>query len=498
MPIKTILCSALLALKKGSESKMRITVVNHKYHYEMEKLVRLFLPNEKIEVTKEKSDGEGLYTEAGSEITVILKTADFEKKLTAPLCDDNEMQMGRMVYSLFSEYTGFHPKWGVLTGVRPSKLLIATEKRLGREKAEEYFYKDLLVSEEKYALARRVADCEQRIIALSKPNSFSLYISIPFCPTRCSYCSFVSHSVQTEKARALVPVYCNLLLKEIEEIGIIVKTLGLRLESVYVGGGTPTTLSANQLAELIASVEKNFDLSNCREFTVEAGRPDTITEEKLRVLMNSPVSRISINPQTFSDDVLKNIGRCHSAEETVTAFNLARKIGFDCINMDLIAGLPGDTEEGFGYSLDKAVSLDPENITVHTLALKRSSNLNGQDMRVTAENAKRVDGMLRYTYGRLSEKYRPYYMYRQSKSAGNLENTGWCKENTECLYNIFMMEECHTILSAGAGAVTKLKAYSGDLIERIFNFKYPFEYISGFSELTERKKRISEFYCTYF
>lgn len=477
---------------------MRITVVNHKYHYEMEKLVRLFLPNEKIEVTKEKTDGDGLYTEVGSEITVNFRAGDFEKRLTAPLCDDNEMQMGRMVYSIFGEYTKLYPKWGVLTGVRPSKLLMATEKRLGREKTKEYFFGDLLVSEEKYALARRVADCEQRIISLSKKNSFSLYISIPFCPTRCSYCSFVSHSVQTEKAKALVPEYCNLLLKEIEETGKIAKTLGLRLESVYIGGGTPTTLSAEQMGDLLKAVKDNFDLSGCREFTVEAGRPDTVTEEKLRVLKNSPVTRISINPQTFSDEVLKNIGRCHSAEETVTAFNLARKIGFDCINMDLIAGLPGDTADGFRYSLDKAFSLDPENITVHTLALKRSSNLGVQDMRVTAENAEKVDEMLKYTYEKLNEKYAPYYMYRQSKSAGSLENTGWCKKDTECIYNIFMMEECHTILAVGAGAVTKLKAQSGDYIERIFNFKYPFEYISGFEELIKRKKRITEFYNTYF
>ena len=478
---------------------MRLTVINHKYHYEMEKLVRLFLPNEKIEVTNEKTEEDGLYTEVSDEIIVIFKKDGFQKRLTAPLCDDNEMQMGRMVYSLFGEYTSFYPKWGVLTGVRPSKLLIATEKKLGREKTEEYFYNDLLVTKEKFDLARRVADCEEKIISLSKPKSFSLYISIPFCPTRCSYCSFVSHSVQTEKAKALVPEYCRLLLEELKITGKIANENGLSLESV-VGGGTPTTLSADELAEILKSVTENFDLSACREFTVEAGRPDTITEEKLTVLKNSPVSRISINPQTFSDEVLKIAGRCHSADETVKAFNTARNLGFDCINMDLIAGLPGDTRDGFKYSLDQAVSLDPENITVHTLALKRSSNLGVQDMRVTAENAKKVDAMLEYTYEKLNGKYHPYYMYRQSKSAGNLENTGWCKENTECLYNIFMMEECHTVLAVGGGAVTKLKADSSDKdkIERIFNFKYPFEYISGFSELMERKKRITEFYNTYF
>lgn len=477
---------------------MRLTVINHKYHYEMEKLVRLFLPNEKIEVVREKSNCDGLYTEVADKIIVDFKIGDFHKHFESPLCDDNEMEMGRTVYKILGEFTGFYPKWGVLTGVRPSKLLIATENRLGREKAEEYFYNDLLVTKEKYEIARRVADCEEKIISLSKKDSFSLYISIPFCPTRCSYCSFVSHSVQTEKAKALVPEYVNLLLEEIKIIGKIVKTNKLRLESVYVGGGTPTTLSAKELSALLSAVTENFDLSTCREFTVEAGRPDTITEEKLLALKNSPVNRISINPQSFSDEVLKNIGRCHSANETIEAFNMARKMGFDNINMDLIAGLPGDTVDGFKNSLDTAVSLDPENITVHTLALKRSSKLGVEDMSVTASNAKKVDEMLEYTYETLNGVYHPYYMYRQSKSAGCLENIGWCKENTECLYNIFMMEECHTILSAGGGAVTKLKADASPIIERIFNFKYPFEYISGFSELMKRKDRISEFYNTYF
>ncbi len=477
---------------------MRLTVINHKYHYEMEKLVRLFLPNEKIEVIRENLGGDGLYTEVSDKIIVDFKMGDFQRHETAPLCDDNEMQMGRMVYNIFGEYTGFYPKWGVLTGVRPSKLLIATENKLGREKTEQYFYNDLLVTKEKFQIARRVADCEEKIISLSKKDSFSLYISIPFCPTRCSYCSFVSHSVQTEKAKALVPQYVSYLLEEIKIIGQIAKTNKLRLESVYVGGGTPTTLSAEELSALLSAVTENFDLSTCREFTVEAGRPDTITEEKLLALKNSEVQRISINPQTFSDEVLKNIGRCHSANETIKAFKMARAMGFNNINMDLIAGLPGDTLDGFKRSLDTAFSLDPENITVHTLALKRSSKLGTEDMQVTAENAKKVDAMLEYTYEKLNGVYHPYYMYRQSKSAGSLENIGWCKENTECLYNIFMMEECHTILSAGGGAVTKLKADASIVIERIFNFKYPFEYISGFSELMERKKRITEFYNTYF
>ncbi|MCH5191237.1 MAG: coproporphyrinogen dehydrogenase HemZ [Oscillospiraceae bacterium] len=475
---------------------MRLSVNN--FRYEMEKLTREFFPDEKLEIIESEpvSDCE-LITELTDKITVSVNLPGFTKTLTAPLCENNELQMGRMLYSLLGEYTGFYLKWGVLTGVRPSKMLILTEKKLGRENAEKHFKNDLLVSDEKYELARSVADHEEKIIALSADNSYSLYISIPFCPTRCSYCSFVSHSVETKKARELLPKYTDLLLKELEITGEIAARLGLRLESVYVGGGTPTTLSAEQLKMLLTTVGNNFDLSSCREFTVEAGRPDTITEEKLTVLKNSPVDRISINPQTFCDSVLQAIGRRHSAQDTVDAFMLARKLGFDNINMDLIAGLPTDTFESFCRSLDTAVSLQPENITVHTLAVKRASNIGANSPEVAAENAESVAKMIDYTYEKLKANYHPYYMYRQSKSAGSLENTGWCVKGKECLYNVFMMEECHTILSCGGGAVTKLKAPQVNEIERIFNFKYPFEYISGFSELTERKKRISEFYNTY-
>lgn len=477
---------------------MKLLVINHKFHYEMEKLVRIFMPDEKIEVVYDETiDDFNLLTAVDGEITVTVNFDGFFKTLTAPLCDDNEMQMGRMVYALLSEYTGFSPKWGVLTGVRPSKLLINTEKTMGREKTEAYFKNDLLVTNEKFRLARSVADCEERIIATSKPDSFSLYISIPFCPSRCSYCSFVSHSIENEKAKKLLPQYVEHLVKELEITGEIARANGLRLESVYIGGGTPSTLSAEQLKTVTDAVNKHFDLSACREFTVEAGRPDTTTEDKLRVLKNSPVDRISINPQTFNNSVLQAVGRRHTAEDTIDIFNLARKIGFNNVNMDLIAGLPTDTFEGFCHSVDTALRLDPENITVHTLAVKRASGIGQNSPKIAAQNAVLASKMLDYTYEKLKGDYHPYYMYRQSKSAGSLENVGWAKGNTECIYNIFMMEECHTILSCGGGAVTKLKAPHGDEIERIFNFKYPFEYISGFEELTERKKRITEFYATY-
>ena len=215
------------------------------------------------------------------------------------------------------------------------------------------------------------------------------------------------------------------------------------------------------------------------------------------LLKNSPVDRISINPQTFNDTVLEKVGIRHSAEDTIRIFKLAREIGFDNINMDLIAGLPTDTLDGFKHSLDTAISLDPENITVHTLAVKRASGIGQTSPKIAVENATLASQMLDYAYDKLNIKYHPYYMYRQSKSAGSLENVGWAKTGTECIYNIFMMEECHTILSCGGGAVTKLKAPNGDEIERIFNFKYPFEYISGYEELRNRKKRITEFYDTY-
>lgn len=476
---------------------MKLLVINHNYHYEMEKLVRIFMPDTKIQVVYDELSEYNLLTSLGDEITVTANFDGFHKTLNSPLCNDNEMQMGRMVYSLLSECMGFSPKWGVLTGVRPSKLLINTEKELGEEEAKEYFKNDLLVSAEKYALAKSVADCEEKIILTSKPQSFSLYVSIPFCPSRCSYCSFVSHSVENEKAKALLPVYVDLLEKELTKTAKIAKEIDVRLESVYIGGGTPTTLSAEQLKTVINAIENNFDMTSCREFTVEAGRPDTITEEKLYAIKNSSVDRISINPQTFNNSVLEAVGRRHTAEDTVKIFNLAREIGFSDINMDLIAGLPTDTVEGFKYSLDKAVSLNPENITVHTLAVKRASGIGQNSPELAVQNADRASSMLDYAYKRLSENYHPYYMYRQSKSAGSLENVGWAKNGTECIYNIFMMEECHTILSCGGGAVTKLKAPNSNEIERIFNFKYPFEYISGFEEICERKKRITEFYSTY-
>jgi oxygen-independent coproporphyrinogen-3 oxidase len=319
-------------------------------------------------------------------------------------------------------------------------------------------------------------------------------VSIPFCPTRCSYCSFVSHSIGTENARKLVPQYVEKLCEEIQFTAKKAKENGLVLTTVYWGGGTPTTLDADQLDKVLTAIEDNFDLSKCQEYTVEAGRPDTITQEKLHILKKHGVNRISINPQTFNDDVLKEIGRKHTTALTVEKYNLAREIGFDSINMDLIAGLPTDTFESFKNSVDKAIESGADNITVHTLALKRSSEIVTENEKDSV-NAENIEQMLDYSIEALTKAgYKPYYMYRQSKALGNFENVGWCKEGKECVYNILMMEEYQHILSVGAGSVTKLLSPNIEKIERIFNYKFPFEYISRFSSLIEKKEDIGRFF----
>lgn len=295
--------------------------------------------------------------------------------------------------------------------------------------------------------------------------------------------------------KKLMPDYLDCLKKEIKLTGKIASDLGLRLESVYYGGGTPTTLEADELKGVIGAIAESFDLSTVREYTVEAGRPDTLTREKFRVMKEGGVSRISINPQTFDDKILQNIGRRHTAQMAENAFCVAREEGFDNINADLIAGLPGDTFDGFCRSLDKAMGFSAENITVHMLALKRSSTMGTTTGQVDTEKSNLAGKMLDYAYSTLTDcGYFPYYMYRQAKSLGNLENTGYAKSGRECLYNIFMMEECHSVFALGGGGVTRLKAPNGDKISRIFNYKYPYEYIDGFEELVKRKDEIIDFY----
>lgn len=487
---------------------MNIYCINHKFLYETEKLLLLFLPFEKNKALSEftEDNGDYFYTEIVEDGSNVLYKAEFsykgkkekgEKMLSAEESTDREYELLSLAYPLLKDLCGFEPKWGMLTGVRPSKLIMKKAIELGDDGARDYFTKRFFADEKKTELALSVAKTEWAIIEKSPENSFSLYVSIPFCPTRCSYCSFVSHSIGTENAKKLVPQYVEKLCEEIEFTGKKAKENNLVLTTVYWGGGTPTTLEADQLDRVLTAIEDNFDLSQCQEYTVEAGRPDTITQEKLEVLKRHGVNRISINPQTFNDDVLREIGRKHTTELTVEKYHLARKIGFDSINMDLIAGLPADTFESFGNSVDSAIALGAENITVHTLALKRSSNIVTENEKDSV-NAENIERMLDYSSLALKKAgYKPYYMYRQSKALGNFENVGWCKENKECIYNILMMEEYQHILSVGAGSVTKLLSPDIEKIERIFNYKFPFEYISRFSSLLEKKERISSFFNEY-
>ena len=484
---------------------MVLNLCGHDFHYECENLCRVFYPNDSVRLVYDGDGTDALTSRMRAADGGFLLSAEWDGEreevfvpADAPeLHDEQELAASLAIFRLLQKRTGYMPPWGMLTGVRPSKLMITLLHEYGDEGAMRYFQERLLVSPDKTALAAAVAKQEARILQTSRPDSFSLYLSVPFCPSRCSYCSFVSHSVDSPSAKKLIEPYVSLLLREIARCGEIARELGLRLETVYIGGGTPTTLSAEQLAAVCGALAEHFPLHTAREFTVEAGRPDTVTPDKLRALREAGVTRISINPQTLNDDVLRHIGRRHTAADAVDRFHLARKLGFDNINMDLIAGLETDTPDSFRHTLDGILALSPENITVHTLALKRSSRM------VSAENAQAQGGaavaeMLADTQRLCTDGgYVPYYMYRQSRSVGNFENVGWCRPGTEGLYNVFMMEEVHTVLACGAGAVTKLREPHGKWIERIFNFKYPYEYISRFDELTDRKARIKAFYTEY-
>lgn len=477
---------------------MNLYVKNHNFHFELENLTRLFFPNEKITVIRDFSEPQPpyIYTEVSDKITISVNIGSFNKSETAVkklTDDDNELVSAQLLYKLLCDFTGLTQPWGILTGVRPVKLLRRLAEESSEEQAVKKFEKDFFVSNEKIALSRETEHNERKILELSKPESFSLYVGIPFCPSRCSYCSFVMASI--ERAEKLIEPYTKLLCEEIKRTAEIANKLGLRLETVYFGGGTPTTLSAEQLDTVLKTVSKSFDMSTCREFTVEAGRPDTIDIAKLFALKENKVDRISINPQTVNDEVLKTIGRKHTAQQFFDAFELARKCGFDNINTDLIAGLPTDTPESFKNSLDSIVRLNAECITVHTLCMKRASRLTTEGVTLDLQQARDAREMLAYTQNILGQnEYIPYYMYRQSRMVGNLENVGWSKKGFESLYNVYVMDETHTILACGSGGVTKLKRNNPDYLERIFNFKYPYEYIDRFDELIQRKSGIMQFY----
>ncbi len=492
---------------------MQLLLKGHDFHFELENVSRLFLPQEKIvtrvvaEYPAEEPDELCAYCTMqedpqGAVLSCRVHLGNFDDTShttvaaeTAEYADACELELCTLLYHALVKLLGFTHGWGLITGVRPVKLLRRLIREQGEDAALAYFRDKLLVSDSKRALCRTTLGIENEILSLSQPRSFSLYVSIPFCPTRCDYCSFVSQTVV--QAKKLIPAYVTHLCEEIAYTGRIARELGLRLETIYFGGGTPTTLSPQELAALFRTIEENFDLSYLREYTVEAGRPDTVTREKMDTIRAAGVGRVSINPQTLQQSVLDSIGRRHTVEQFYDAFNIARAAGFTNINTDLIAGLPGDTYDGFCDTLLRIFALSPESVTVHTLSMKRASNIMLQhraDYRVQDDAVR----MVQHASAQLPQQgYRPYYLYRQSRTVGNQENVGWAKAGYEGLYNVYIMDETHTILACGAGAVSKLKKPNSDYLERIFNYKFPYEYNGGIAEMLHRKDAVVDFYHTH-
>lgn len=382
------------------------------------------------------------------------------------------------------------PVWGSLTGVRPAKLARGLMARgMTADETERYLCQHFYVSPERSALTMAAAMAAQKIDQKITQNSVSVYVGIPFCPTRCKYCSFISAAV--EKNTALIEPYVDALCGEAAATGELLREHRLTIDSLYIGGGTPTTLSSEQLHRLLSALEEAFDLSGLFDYTVEAGRPDTITADKLRVLRAHGVTRVNVNPQSMNDEVLRLAGRSHTAQAVLESYQLARETGFFVINMDVIAGLEGDTPKSFANTMDALIRLGAENITVHTLAIKRGAEQ--RDIQANLAQREAVGHMLFYAQRALTEhNYYAYYLYRQKFSAGGFENIGWCKPGTENFYNISMMEELQTIISLGAGGVSKRVDRTTGKIDRFTNPKYPLEYLQAQERILQGKRKLLE------
>ncbi len=382
--------------------------------------------------------------------------------------------------------------WGNLVGIRPVKRVVQMmQDGLTEEKIRWILQNEFCVNQEKTSLAITIAKTELQVMQSIPHNAVSLYIDIPFCPSKCVYCSFASMPVSQMKD--FIEPYLNALYAELDKIKTIVSDLGFVIASIYIGGGTPTSILSIELDNLLYKITKTFDLSHLQEFTIEAGRPDTITESKLAVMRKYGVDRISINPQTMNDKTLEIIGRKHSVKQIYDAFELAQKFNFKCINMDVIAGLPKETISEFMHTIDLVTEMNPENITVHTMSIKRAAKLNQEQNFAGLPEDLAVAEMVSYAHDTLqNNRYIPYYLYRQKNILGDLENTGFTRDNTPGIYNICMMEEIRPVFSAGVGAVTKL--VKDNRIERIFNIKDVREYLKRADEMLARKDFIYEFY----
>lgn len=409
-----------------------------------------------------------------------------------------KLACGAAVIAACGELMGYRPSWGMLTGVRPSK--VATEllqSGMSKTRVKKTLSSEYFVIPKKAALATEVALNEQRLIASPDPRDCSVYVAIPFCPSRCSYCSFVSYT--SPKLLSLIPEYLEHLVCDLEVTFKKINEMGLRVRTVYIGGGTPTILTAEQLRVLLGKIYELTDVSLLEEYTLESGRPDTITAEKLAVAKEFGITRICVNPQSLSDEVLCNIGRSHSAEDFLKAFEIARNSGIPYINTDLIVGLPGDNFKTLSATFDKILSLRPENITVHTFCVKKAADILKKGSHVYSLRGGDAGKCVDYTQLRAQENgYLPYYMYRQKNTVGNFENVGFALEGAEGRYNIYMMEEVHSIFAVGAGAVSKMVNYRPQnggkpIIERLFYPKYPYEYLKDESTL-DKILQMEKFY----
>ena len=454
----------------------------------------LFFPEDnnfgKSNINKENENYIKIFINKGENCIEISVNVCYNKKAVSKSAEftgnDYLVRVGKLFYEAAGEITGIKPPWGIHTGIRPAKIAgnVLEDNNYDEEKTLGILREDYLMSQNKAALAVETYKNGRNAISNNNFSDFSLYISIPFCPTRCKYCSFISFA--TAKFLKLIPEYIKKLTEEIILTGKIIKDLGLNLKTVYIGGGTPTTLGCEYLEILLTAVKNNFDLSDLKEYTVECGRADTITRDKLELLKSFGVDRISINPQTLNDDILRKIGRCHTVDDFFKAFETARKVGFKNINTDCIIGLPEESTESMITTIMNLIDLGPENITIHTLCMKKSAELKSEN--IYNPNAPELNNVLENSYNILkSEGYKPYYMYRQKYAAGNLENTGFCLNNRECLYNIYMMDEVQTIFGVGAGAMTKL--VKNGRIERIANYKYPYEYIERDFQINRENNR---------
>lgn len=437
-------------------------------------------PDTPVAIVKVKSDDKTAYAEASLTMgeRTVLKYHSQDFRPDEPEKNTKSIAASKAFFAAATEFCKYNPPWGILTGVRPTKLAFdRINAGMTKDQAVKSLRADYLMYPKKAILAVDIARYESKIIKNYTEKDCSVYISIPFCPSRCAYCSFVSYT--TKKLLSLIPDYLEAMKKELKHLSKLISELGMNVVTIYVGGGTPSTLNEDQLEDLLSFTDTCFDTSKLHEYTFEAGRADTITARKLQSCRDHNVTRISVNPQTLCEDILVNVGRKHTVEQFYRAYDDAVSSGIKHINTDLIIGLPGDNFNIYSSTIEKIVEMSPDNVTAHTFAAKKSSELNVSGTEIFTDDYRDLAKCVDYTQIITKAKgYVPYYMYRQKNSAGNLENVGFCKKGTECIYNILMMEEVHTIFAVGAGAVTKFTKNNGEDIERSFNPKYPYEYLA--------------------